>query len=153
MNATTELLAYCGLYCGDCAGCSGEIAEAAATLLREIECHRFERTAKSLFAEELPDYDAFQRALEFVSGLKCSATCRARKEPCGIARCCLDRGFRGCYECDGFEECDKLASLEDLHGDACVLNLRAIRRMGPEAWLVGAHRLWFGSDVDGAPAE
>lgn len=149
MNETTGLLAYCGLYCGDCAGYSGEIANAAGALLEVIERHRFERTAKSLFVEQLPDYDGFRGMLEFVSGLKCAATCRERKEPCEIARCCLDKGLRGCYECNDFEACDKLSSLKDLHGDACVVNLRAIRKMGPEAWLAGARRLWFGSDVEG----
>ena len=62
------------------------------------------------------------------------------------------QGFHGCYECDDFRACDRLATLEDLHGDSCVVNLESIRRMGPEAWVAEARRFWFGSDVDDPPS-
>ena len=37
----------------------------------DIERYKFERTARSLFSTELPDYGGFRKALEFVSGLRC----------------------------------------------------------------------------------
>lgn len=151
MSDGTDLLAYCGLHCGDCAGHSGEIAEAARSLLDVLERRKFERTAASLFRTELPDYAGFLKALEFVSGLKCRAYCRKREKPCAIAECAIDKGFRGCYECDDFRTCGELAGLEDLHGDACVRNLESIRELGPEAWVAEARRFWFGSDVDDPP--
>jgi hypothetical protein len=147
-----ELLAYCGLYCGDCGGHTGDIAEAARSLLNTLERYRFERTAASLFASELPDYEGFRKALEFVSGLTCPAHCRTRDEPaCGIAKCAIGKGLAGCYECDGFRTCETLGGLEELHGDSCVRNIESIRKMGPEAWVAEGRRLWFGSDVDGGP--
>ena len=48
MEERKNLLAYCGLYCGDCAGYSGEIADAAKNLVELLEKYRFDRTAKSL---------------------------------------------------------------------------------------------------------
>ncbi len=149
MTRDEDLLAYCGLYCGDCAGHTGAIADAAQALVVEIERYRFDRSAKALFSEQLPDYERFSRELRFVCGLGCETACRARKEPCEIAACCLSRGYHACYECDAFEHCDKLSNLEGLHGDSCVSNLRAIREMGLEDWIARGKRLWFGSDVDG----
>jgi hypothetical protein len=148
MGGEVDLLAYCGLYCGDCAGYSGELADAARSLLDVIDRYGFDRTARDMFRAELPDYDGFRKALEFVSGLRCSATCREREKPCVIAACAIEKGFEGCYDCDDFRACDRLASLTDVHGDACVRNIESIRSMGPEAWVETGTRLWFGSGVD-----
>ena len=52
-----DLLAYCGLYCGDCGGFSGEIAEAAINLNKKLIEYKFELTAKYLFPEKLKEYD------------------------------------------------------------------------------------------------
>ena len=38
--------------------------------------------------------------------------------------------------------------LEELHGDACARNLRAIREKGLDQWLVNGERLWFGGDIE-----
>ena len=144
-----DLLAYCGLYCGDCAGYSGEIADAAKILIESLERYRFDRTAKSLFADELGDYDRFREALEFVSGLRCPRICRKREEgetDCEIWKCCRTKGYYACYECEDFEVCTKLKGHEALHGDSCVTNLRAIREMGLEVWVASGERLWFGSE-------
>jgi ribosomal protein S18 acetylase RimI-like enzyme len=152
VTGAQNLVAFCGLFCGDCAGYSGAIADAARSLLAVLERYRFERTAGSLFQTELPDYGELERALRFMSGLRCEAVCRERVERCAIAQCCLDRGLQGCHECDRFRTCDTLAALEGLHGDACVRNLEAIRRVGPEEWAAGERRYWFGSDADEAPS-
>ena len=89
--------------------------------------------------------------LGFMTELRCPAVCRQREDgstACEIRKCCRSRGFYTCHECDDFEGCDTLKSLEPLHGDSCVVNLRAIREMGPDAWVASGKRLWFGSDVD-----
>jgi|GEM_PF-789155 len=148
-----ELLGYCGLYCADCAGYGGEIGGSAARLKQVLEEFKFERTAKHLFSEKLRDYREFSEMLEFITTLRCPKICRRRTDAevsCKIWKCCRDRGFYACYECDDFEVCEKLRSLEGLHGDACVKNLRAIREMGLENWIRTGVRYWFGSEVDGA---
>jgi len=151
MKGRKGLLAYCGLYCGDCAGYIGKIADTAKNLIKVLEKFKFDRTAKCLFSEELKDYDQFCKMLGFMTGLKCPKICRERKDSgtsCKIRKCCRDRGFYACYECDDFETCEKLKSLEELHGDSCVNNLKAIKEMGLEAWIISGKRLWFGSKVD-----
>jgi len=151
MKGKKGLLAYCGLYCGDCAGYIGEIADTAKNLIKVLEKFKFGRTAKCLFSEELKDYDQFCKMLGFMTGLKCPKICRERKDSgtsCKIRKCCRDRGFYACYECGDFETCEKLKSLEELHGDSCVKNLKVIKEMGLEAWTISGKRLWFGSKVD-----
>jgi hypothetical protein len=145
---SVELIAYCGLYCGDCAGHSGELADAARALLDRMEEYRFDITARGLFADQFKDYDGLVSMLEFMSDTRCRAACRARDRTCAIARCCVDRGYSGCYECDEFKKCRKLGDLAGVHGDSCIRNLEGIRELGPEAWVAKGKRLWFGSDVD-----
>lgn len=151
MKERKDLLAYCGLYCGDCAGYSGEIADTAKNLKNILKKYKFDRTAKCLFSEQLKDYDNFREMLEFITSLKCPTICRERADSetsCKIKKCCRVRGFYACCECDDFEICEKLESLEELHGDSCVTNLKAIKEMGPEAWISRGKRHWFGSDTD-----
>ena len=152
MKEGKELLAYCVLYCGDCACYSGEIADAASSLKEVLEEYSFDRTAKCLFSEKLRDYDRFFEMLGFMTDLRCSAACREREDSstsCEVRKCCKARGFFACYECDDLETCDKLKSLHDgLSGDSYVRNAKAIREMGLEAWIAGGERLWFGSAAD-----
>lgn len=144
-----SLLAYCGLYCGDCAGYSGEIAEAAENLKKITQRYKFHHTAKHLFSKELKDYAGFCDMLDFMTKLKCHTTCRQiepTKVKCEISKCCLEQGFFSCHECSTFEDCDKLRKLEGLHGDSCIKNLKAIKQMGVEAWIREGKRLWFADD-------
>jgi hypothetical protein len=149
MKNNIELLAYCGLYCGDCAGYSGEIADAAQELKRTTERYKFHQTAKHLFPEELKNYDQFCKMLDFMTKLKCPRICREIKESdvkCNISKCCREKGFFACYECSTFETCEKLKELSGLHGEAHIKNLRAIREMGIENWVKRGKRLWFADD-------
>jgi hypothetical protein len=146
-----RLLAYCGLYCGDCAGFSGEIADSARDLIKVLERYEFHRTARCLFREQIGDYEGFQETLAFITELRCPKVCRARADDetdCDIRACCIERGFYACHECTDFEACGRLEGHEALHGDACVRNLKAIQEMGLEAWVDSSERLWFGSEVD-----
>ncbi|MBN2461424.1 MAG: DUF3795 domain-containing protein [Candidatus Cloacimonetes bacterium] len=152
MKEKEKLLAYCGLYCGDCAGHSGEIAHAARILLNLLKKYKFKLTARHMFHEEIHDYDEFIDTLSFMANLICPRICRLRdKSNCSIWACCRERGFIACYQCNEFENCEKLQSMEDLHGDSCQINLRSIRRLGLAEWIRKGKRHWFGSDIDGKP--
>jgi hypothetical protein len=144
MQEKARLLAYCGFYCGDCLGYTGVIADAARGFLEVLETHRFERTAECVFPEQLGDYDRLNEALNFMAGLRCPGRCRTTEpEPsgCAVKKCCIEKGFFACYECDGFESCETLDSLHGgLHTASCVKNLRAIREMGLGAWLLRGKR-------------
>ena len=146
MGGKAELVAYCGIYCGDCLGYTGVIANAAETFAAVLDRHQFERTAAWIFPEQLGDYNRFREMLAFMGGLRCSGICRNREEDggpssCEVKNCCIERGLYACYECDQFETCAKLRALHgDLHLESCLKNMRAIRSKGLEAWLVEGPR-------------
>lgn len=145
-----DLLAFCGLYCKDYAGFTGEIVDAASKLRDTLSSYKFERMASSLFSEQLKDYDKFLEMLNFIITLKCETICRFRESTesgCSIRKCCKDRKYFACYECEDYGACEKLRALEKLHGDAHLKNIRQIREMGLELWIERGNRYWFG-DLD-----
>jgi len=146
-----DLLGYCGLYCGDCAGFSGEIAKASLNLKHFIDKYKLNITAKELFDGKLKDFDKFYEMLQFMIALKCPQICRERETPvegCEIKQCCRQKNYFACYECNDFSNCKKLKSLEALHGDSCVKNLKAIKERGLSNWIEHDKRLWFGTEID-----
>ncbi len=134
-----RLLGYCGMYCGDCLGYTGVIANGANEFLKVLDKHEFEKTAEGVFSEQLAGYDNFIDVLEFMGGLRCKTMCRevdGGESPCVVRQCAVDNGFIACNECDYFEECDKLADhLGTLHIESARNNLRGINRMGLDKWL------------------
>ena len=144
-----DLLAYCGLYCGDCAGYTGEIADTAAELKNVLEQYKFDRTAKELFEKHIPDYERFHHILVFISKLRCQKVCRAKSEGDSrgpIRACCIEKDYHGCYQCAEYTVCSKLASISGLHKNARVQNLSAIKELGPSQWKEWGKRLWFGDE-------
>jgi hypothetical protein len=108
MRASAELLAYCGLYCGDCLGYTGVIADAAANLMQVLEHYEFERTAACVFPQQLRDYDKLGAILGFMAGLRCAGVCRRPANEDSSASCevklyCQKKGFHACHECRAFE--------------------------------------------------
>jgi hypothetical protein len=147
----TMLLAYCGFYCGDCLGYTGVIADAAQTFSEVLEQYGFDRTAECVFPEQLGDYGRLREILAFMADLRCPGVCRqgeGQPSSCEVKNCCRERGFFACYECDEFESCEKLASLHGgLHTESSVKNMRAIRELGLEKWLVAGQRHCYWDDL------
>jgi len=50
MTEEKALVAYCGLYCGDCFGHKGKVADLARDLRKELRQAKFDRTAEFLSA-------------------------------------------------------------------------------------------------------
>lgn len=138
-----ELVSYCGLYCGDCHGYAGTIADLARDLRKELRRYKFDRFAAAMPFKEFENYPQCYATLGAMVKLRCRKACRGGGGPpfCKIRRCCLERDIPGCWECDDFEECDFLRFLEPVHADAHIKNLRRIRKIGPERWMVGK-RYW-----------
>ena len=134
MKERKDLLAYCGFYCGDCLGHTEVIAGAAKNFMTVLEKYKFDRTAKYVFPATLKDYDKFFEILGFMTDLKCEKICRERKDSetsCEVKKCCRDKDFYACHECEDLEKCKKLRSLHGaLHYDFCMKNLRAIKKWG-----------------------
>ncbi len=147
-NKEEALIAYCGLYCGDCLGYQGKVADLARDLRKELQKHRFEKTAEGLskipFFEVFKDYPQCYEVLGGLVKLRCKKTCRGKGGPpfCTIRECAQAKGLTGCWECDELQGCEKLDMLKKNHGDAHIKNLRKIKRNGPAEFIKGK-RLWY----------
>jgi len=138
-----RLIAYCGLYCGDCPGYKGTIADLARDLHKELQRERFADLAQLLsqvpFFKVLQHFPQCCAVLKTLPKLRCTRTCRGNGGPphCEIRRCNQDQGLDGCWQCATFPTCTKLDFLKAGHGDAHLKNLRRIKRCGTGAFLAG----------------
>jgi hypothetical protein len=153
MMGKAELIAYCGIYCADCLGYTGVIADAAGAFATVLDRYQFERTAEHIFPKELHDYTRFREILTFMGGLRCSGRCRkaegeAAPTGCAVRNCCIERDLFACYQCAEFETCGKLRDLHgDVHLDSCLRNMRAMRDKGLESWLIEGPRFCYWEEV------
>ena len=147
MTEEKDLLAYCGLYCGDCFGHKGKIADLARDLRKELRQAKFAKTAELMSAS--PFFAVFQNygqcydVLGALVKFRCRRACRGGGGPpfCKMRKCCQRKGIEGCWECEEFETCDKLDFLKPGHGDAHLQNLRKIQKVGVADFL-GGKRYW-----------
>ena len=152
MIAEKRLLGYCGMYCGNCMGKTGVIADAARDFLDVLDKYEFEKTANRVFSEQLSGYDDLIDMLMFMENLRCSRCCReidGGESQCLIRDCCVENGFTTCNSCPDFEACEKMDSiLGGLHIEACRANLREINKIGIDNWLDHGkkHHYWDQDD-------
>ena len=135
-----DLIAYCGLYCGDCFGhgCGPDLARDLRKKLRE---EKFNRVSKGLskYFKEFNDYDTCYDVLGAMVRLRCRSACRegGGNPNCRIRKCCIKKGLRGCWECTEFESCEKFDFLKTIHEDANLKNLRKIKNKGEDEFVKG----------------
>ena len=138
-----ELIAYCGLYCGECHSYTGKIADLARDLRKELRQAKYARMAAALaempFFAVYKDYDKCYEVLGAMVKMRCKRTCRGGGGPpfCKMRKCCQKKGIRGCWECDEFETCVHLDFLKSVHGDAHIKNLRILSKKGVDVFLAG----------------
>ena len=112
---------------------------APTTTPREaIEAYQFDRTAECVFADEIPDYASFRKALAFMASLRCEASCRERAEgttSCVARACCIEKGHFARHECAAFETGDTFRENVERGGYISLESIHAIRKMGLDAWL------------------
>ena len=144
-NDSEGLVAYCGLYCGDCFSHKGEIADLARDLRKKLRQEKFSSTAQGLskYFKALNDYETCYEVLGAMVKLRCKRGCRdgGGNPWCKIRKCCQEKQIDGCWECSDFEECGKFDFLKTVHEDANLKNLRRIKRNGLEEF-VGGKRDW-----------
>ena len=128
--------AYCGLYCGGCAAGKGTTADKAEALLEELEEARFAQVADIIPVPEFKKYPEFNALLSILANMKCVG-CRGgtRSESCNIAKCCIEKGYEGCWICADFRSCEQLDWLGHVHGDAHLVNLAFIADTGVDEWV------------------
>jgi len=137
----SELIARCGLYCGDCFNYKGEIADLARDLRKKLRESDFSVAAAGLsrYFKEFSNYEQCYQVLGAMVRLRCRRTCRSGGGPpaCKMRNCCLKKGLTGCWACADFETCTKLDFLKPIHGEGVLKNLRRLRDKGVPAFLAG----------------
>jgi hypothetical protein len=143
MASNKDLIAYCGLYCGDCVSYKGKVADLARDLRKELRAAKFDKTAEVLaavpFFEALKNYDQCYEVLGAMVKFRCKKTCKGGGGPpfCKMRKCCQKKGIEGCWECAEFETCENLDFLKAGHGEAHLKNLRTLKKKGVAAYLAG----------------
>jgi len=128
-----NLVAYCGLYCEDCIRYKDNIAENAQRLLDTLEESEFERYAavKKKDVNSFKNYQLFVDVLKDILRLHCNRPCRVGDGcptfDCQIVKCCKEKEYDGCWQCEQVEVCDKLDFLIAMHGDLHVQNCLIMR--------------------------
>ena len=142
MSEDRELIAYCGLYCGDCFNYKGEIADLSRDLRKKLREARFDVVSRGLskYFKQLSNYEECYEVLGAMVRLRCKRTCRSGggNPACKVRICCQRKSITGCWECDEFPTCTKLDFLKAIHGDACLKNLTKLKKRGVESFLQGA---------------
>ena len=147
MTENRDLVAYCGLYCGDCVGYQGKVADLARDLRKELRQAKFDKTAEYLstisFFDVFKKYGDCYEVLGALVKFRCRKTCKGGGGPpfCKMRKCCQKKGIDGCWQCDEFETCEKLDFLKPVHGDAHIKNLRILHKKGIDAF-VGGKTYW-----------
>lgn len=136
--ADEKLVAYCGLYCGDCYNYTGSIADLARDLRKELRRNKFKEAAEVMPFKEFDNYQECYECLGAMVKLRCKG-CRGgfRSKFCKIAKCAQKREYQGCWECDEFQTCPKFDFLKPIHKEANIKNLRKIKRQGIDGFLEG----------------
>ena len=142
MTKRTEMIGYCGLYCGTCPAFTGSMARPARELRGELRRNKCDKAASCL--AKIPGLEAFQHyeqlnaLLVTLAKMRCRKPCRAGggSAACRVRTCAKDRGLAGCWECGEFAGCKTLRTLEEF-GDidrTYLKNLRKIKKHGPAAF-------------------
>jgi hypothetical protein len=147
MAEEKELIAYCGLYCGDCFAHKGVVADLARDLRKELRQAKFNRIAQTMsetpFFAVYKDYPRCYEVLGALVKFRCKKTCRSGGGPpfCKIRKCCKKKGLEGCWQCNEFETCENLDFLKTSHGEAHLKNLRMLKKEGVDNFIKGK-RYW-----------
>ena len=140
-----ELIAYCGLFCGDCPRYGGRMSGLARELRKEIEGSGLRRAARTERARRgaYKSFDNFWQMLGTIADFECPGCRKAGcSVTCRIRPCCRKRRLTGCWECPDFVTCPEFRGLRAVHGRGIAHNLRVLSRNGPRAFLRG-RRYWL----------
>ena len=143
MSGDEDKIAYCGLYCGDCFGHKGTVADLARDLRKELRQGKFQKFAEFMakypFGKVFENYAECYEVLGAMVKFRCKRTCRGGGGPpfCKMRKCAQKKDIAGCWECERFETCDKLDYLKPVHGDAHIKNLRKLKAKGTDQFVKG----------------
>ena len=148
MAKKQDLIAYCGLYCGDCPSQTQTVANLARDLRKELRRYRYDKVADMLsqvsFLKEFEHYDKCYSLLGTMVKMRCNKACQGNggSPHCKVRDCARKKKLDGCWQCDDFSTCEKLKFLETNHGVAHLKNLRKLKRQGPAEFVKSKHP-WY----------
>ncbi|MDR0476950.1 MAG: DUF3795 domain-containing protein [Desulfobulbaceae bacterium] len=131
-----EMTAYCGLFCRDCLRYESEVIDKAKSLLSALEERKFDQyaEAKMQFDSSFEDYPLFIVLLKKIIALECKKSCRqgggCSAFDCPILKCCLEKQYEGCWQCERLTDCDKFDFLKPFHGENPQKNCIDLRNNG-----------------------
>ncbi|MBE0433096.1 DUF3795 domain-containing protein [candidate division WOR-3 bacterium] len=100
VKENSNLIAYCGLYCGDCFMYKGKIADLARNLRKELRASKFSRFASmiSKYFKPYKNYGTTYEVLGMMLRLRCKRTCHDGGGPpqCKVRNCCTKKKIPGC---------------------------------------------------------
>jgi len=118
-----EMTAYCGLFCSDCVRYRSKLTDSARLLLAELEERKFHHYAevKMKFDNVFENYPVFIDVLKKIVELECKQSCRkgggCSAFDCPILKCCIEKQYEGCWECEQLKYCNKFDFLKPFHGE------------------------------------
>ena len=98
MAQDKNLIAYCGLYCGDCHGFSGKIPDLARDLRKELRATRYDKFAGFIstfsFGKDFAEYEECYKVLGAMVKFRCR---NGGGSPfCKIRLCAQKKDIEGC---------------------------------------------------------
>lgn len=103
-----SLIGYCGLNCAECFSYKKTVSEAAKSLRRELRAAKLKDAWKDI--PFLGEYESFKKSLDGLAMMRCTKGCRdgGGNPWCKIRKCGQKKELDGCWQCAGFETCNKL---------------------------------------------
>ena len=99
----TNLIGYCGLFCGDCFNYKGEIADLARDLRKKLREAKFDVASRGLakYFKDFTNYEQCYQVLGAMVRLRCKRACKngGGNPSCKVRNCCqkkaiYDKGLR-----------------------------------------------------------
>ncbi len=140
MAKKTELIGNCGLYCYECPSYTQKVANLARDLRKQLRKDELDKYSDMM--AEMPGFEAFKnygqgiKLLEALKKIRCKG-CKAGgwDGTCKIRKCVKQKNYKGCWQCEIFESCEKLKPLEDGEANIHLKNLRKIKKIGTSAFV------------------
>lgn len=113
MAKPTDLIGYCGLYCGACGIYQGKIKTAVENLQNTIKAYGFNTIADQLANWEpaFKHHKEFEQVLEAYAKLfdECPGCIGGGGDPeCKVRNCAKEKGYTTCTECKEMATCQHL---------------------------------------------
>lgn len=134
-----RLVAYCGLYCGECGTYRGKFFRMLAEELKElIEAYDHPDWVPKFGGIDF-DYEEFLKGLKYYTKLEsgcfnenpCKEGCQVPR--CKIKPCAKERGVEVCFECKDFP-CKNFSRFLENHPDH-IKEYEEFMRLGRNEWL------------------